>query len=297
MPEPMETQPRRHPPGTHRPRRRRQLDWELISCGVNGHALVSLDARELRPEDALIAADHADVRWHRCLRCDAWIALPRPQAAADHHPPGRAEIVVPLRGKALRDRIVLRLIAVDRVLHFLVLGLLGIAVLAFAADRASLRSGFYRVLTAIQGGVAGGPVQTSGHVGIVHDLDKLFSLRSGTLREVGIALLAYALLEGVEAVGLWLTKRWAEYLTFLATSILLPLEVYEIINGGTALKVVGFMINLAVVVYLLFAKRLFGLRGGGAAEQAERDREMDWGTIESATLATPGSIPPQEAGA
>jgi uncharacterized membrane protein (DUF2068 family) len=284
------TAPERHPPGTQRPRRRRQLDWELISCGIHGHALASTEARELRPVDALIAADQGEVRWHRCLRCDTWVALPRPHAAADQYPPDREAIVVPLRGKALRDRIVLRLIACDRVLHFLVLGLLGIAVLAFAADRASLRSGFYRVLTAIQGGVAGGPVQTSGHVGIVHDLDKLFSLHTGTLREVGIALLAYALLEGVEAFGLWYTKRWAEYLTFVATAILLPLEVYEIINGGTVLKVVGFLINLAVVVYLLFAKRLFGLRGGGAVGQAERDREMDWETIESATLAVPGPV-------
>jgi uncharacterized membrane protein (DUF2068 family) len=288
MPRRSQTQPTRRPPGTQRPRRRRQLDWELISCGLHGHALAGLDASELRPEDALIAADHGEVRWHRCLRCDTWIALPRPQGPADQHPPDREAIVVPLRGKALRDRMVLRLIACDRVLHFLILGLLGIAVLVFAADRVSLRSGFYRVLTAIQGGVAGGPVQTSGHVGIVHDLDKLFSLRSGTLREVGIALLAYALLEGVEAVGLWYTKRWAEYLTFLATSILLPLEVYEIINGGTVLKVLGFVINLAVVIYLLFAKRLLGLRGGGSVEQAERDREMDWETIESATLAVPG---------
>jgi uncharacterized membrane protein (DUF2068 family) len=282
------TQPLRHPPGTQRPRRRRQLDWELISCGIHGHALASADARELRPQDTLIAADQGDMRWHRCLRCDSWIALPRPVAAADQHPPDREAIVVPLRGKALRDRMVLRLIAVDRVLHFVILSLLGVGVLAFAADHASLKNAFYRVLTDLQGGVAGGPVQTSGHVGILHDLDKLFSLRTGTLHEVGIALLAYGLLEGVEAVGLWYTKRWAEYLTFVATAILLPLEVYEIINGGTVLKVVGFLINLAVVVYLLFAKRLFGLRGGGAAEQAERDREMDWETIESATLAVPG---------
>ena len=33
---------------------------------------------------------------------------------------------MPLRGKALRDKVVLRLIAVDRALHFLVLGLLGV---------------------------------------------------------------------------------------------------------------------------------------------------------------------------
>lgn len=195
----------------------------------------------------------------------------------------QAEIEIPLRGRALRDRIVLRLIAVDRLVHFLVLGALGVAVLAFAANRTSLRDAFYRVLTAVQGGVAGGPVQTSGHVGIVHELDRLFSLRAGTLHEVGIALLAYALLEGVEAVGLWLGRRWAEYLTFLATVILLPLEIYEIVNRGTVLKVIGFLINLAVVVYLLFSKRLFGLRGGGAADEAERASDAGWDAVTRAT--------------
>jgi uncharacterized membrane protein (DUF2068 family) len=199
------------------------------------------------------------------------------------------DMVLPSRGKALRDRIILRLIALDRVLHVVVLGILGTAVLLFAADRASLRGPFYRVLAAIQGGVAGGPVQTSGHTGIVHELDRLFTLRSGTLHEIGIALLAYAVLEGVEAVGLWYGKRWAEYLTFLATTLLLPLEVYEIIHKGTVLKVIGFLVNVAVVLYLLLRKRLFGVRGGAAADEAERMADAGWDAIERATLATPCS--------
>jgi uncharacterized membrane protein (DUF2068 family) len=274
-------------PGTQHPRRRRQIDWELITCGVSGHVLVGRDAGPARAHDMLIVRDHGDVRWHRCLRCDGWLALPVPEHAVSEHPPDRSQIVVPLRGKALRDRIVLRLIAVDRVLHFVILALLGIGVLAFAANRRTLHDAFYRVLTALQGGVAGGPVQSTGHVGIVHDLDRLFSYRTGTLMEVGVAVLAYGALEGVEAVGLWRGKRWAEYLTFLATTILLPLEIYEIVNGGTVLKVIGFVINLAVVVYLLIKKRLFGVRGGGAAEAAQRDREMSWERIEEMTLATP----------
>src|SRR5260370_23269970 len=118
------------------------------------------------------------------------------------------------------------LTAVGGAIHFVVLGGVGIAVLAFASHEASLRDKFYRVLTDLQGGVAGGPVQTTGHVGILHELDRLFSLRSGTLKEVGFALLAYGVLEGIEAVGLWYAKRWAEYLTFLATTLLLPLEIY-----------------------------------------------------------------------
>ena len=46
------------------------------------------------------------------------------------------------------------------------------------------------------------------------------------------------------------------------TTSLLPLEIYEIANRATVFKVIAFVINVAVVVYLLRAKRLFGLRGG-----------------------------------
>jgi uncharacterized membrane protein (DUF2068 family) len=281
----------RHTPGTQHPRRRRQLDWELITCGISGHVLVGRDAGPARPEDAVLVQDHEDVRWHRCLRCDTWIPLPLPERPARPHPPDRTEIAVPLRGRALHDRIVLRLIAIDRVVHFIVLILLGAGVLAFTSHKAALRDAYYRILSALQGGVAGGPVQTSGHVGILHDLDRLFTLKTGTLHEVGAALLAYGLLEGIEAVGLWYGKRWAEYLTFIATTILLPLEIYEIIHQGTVLKVIGFIINLAVVVWLLYRKRLFGLRGGGKADEAERARDMSWEEIERRTLATPAPSP------
>ncbi|HET6865733.1 MAG TPA: DUF2127 domain-containing protein [Solirubrobacteraceae bacterium] len=271
------------PPGTHPNRPRHKIDWELVACGWAGHEIVGTDVEELREQDALLARDAGGVRWHRCLRCDSWVVLPVPDAPAQPHLPERADIKVPRRGKALRDRVVLRLIAIDRLIHFVILVGLGIGVLAIAGNEASIRSRFYRILADLQGGVAGGPVQTSGHVGILGEFDKLFSLHSGTLRGLGIALLSYGLLEGVEAVGLWLTKRWAEYLTFLATTILLPLEIYEIIHKGTALKVIGFLVNLAVVVYLLFAKRLFGLRGGGAADERERAHGMSWETIERAT--------------
>jgi uncharacterized membrane protein (DUF2068 family) len=262
---------------------KRKIEWELVTCGLRGHCLVGTDAEELRPQDATFARQVGSARWYRCLRCDAWVTRAPPASPARRHAPERDEIEVPVRGKALRDKIVLRLIAVDRAFHFLILVLLGVAVIAFAGNEKSLRDAYYRIMTDLQGGVGGGPVRTSGHVGILHELDKLFSLRSGTLRGVGIALIAYGALEGIEAVGLWLLQRWAEYLTFLATTILLPFEIYEIIHGGSLLKVIGFLINLAVVIYLLFAKRLFGLRGGGAADQAERARDSGWDAIDRAT--------------
>jgi uncharacterized membrane protein (DUF2068 family) len=271
------------PPGTHPARRWHKVDWELVACGWRGHRVVGTDAAELRPQDALLVRQDGAVRWHRCLRCDSWVALAPPEAPASQHPPEQSEIELPLRGKALRDKVVLRVIAVDRILHFVILFALGIGVLAISSHHALLEHRFYRVLTDLQGGVAGGPVQTSGHVGIAGQLDKLFSLRAATLVKLGIVLLAYGALEGLEAVGLWLTKRWAEYLTFIATTILLVPEVYELSHRVTPLKVIGFIVNLAVVVYLLFAKRLFGLRGGGAADEEARARDMSWEAVLRAT--------------
>jgi uncharacterized membrane protein (DUF2068 family) len=272
------------------PRIRRRIGWELITCGWKGHVLVGADAREVRPEDALIAREYDGYRWYRCLRCDSWIQLPPPVEPARRHPPERDTIAIPARGQALRDRIVLRLIAVDRAFHFVVLTLLGVAVLFLAANQKTAHGEFERVLAAIQSGVAGGPVRTTGHVGILGELDKLFSLRAHTLYVVGIVLLAYGALEGVEAVGLWFTKRWAEYLTFIATALLLPFEVYEIVHRVSALKLIGFGINLAIVVYLVYAKRLFGLRGGGAVDEARRAASMSWHEIESTTPRAPDAV-------
>jgi hypothetical protein len=68
------------------------------------------------------------------------------------------------------------------------------------------------------------------------------------------------------------TLRATFYKVFVTTS-LLPLEIYEIANRATPFKVIAFLINLAVVIYLLLGKRLFGIRGGPAAE----DDEIDWG--------------------
>ena len=267
-------------PGTVAPRRfRPRLHYELLVCGTRGHELVGTDAAELRPEDRLVAREIDGVRWHRCLRCDSWLPLAPPATPSRRHPPDRAMIELPLRGKPLRDKVVLRAIAVDRALHFLLLGLLSVAIFLFAAHQSALREAFYRVVADLQGGVGGGPVQNS-HVGILHELDRLFSLRGGTLHRVGAAIGAYAVVEGVEAVGLWFQKRWAEYLTFLVTASLLPLEVREIVVKGSWFKVLAFLVNLAIVIYLLYAKRLFGVRGGAAADHAERERDVGWPALE-----------------
>ena len=49
--------------------------YELIACALEGHALVGTDVATIEPEDALVVREYDGLRWHRCLRCDAW--LPR----------------------------------------------------------------------------------------------------------------------------------------------------------------------------------------------------------------------------
>jgi uncharacterized membrane protein (DUF2068 family) len=282
---------RDRPPGTVRPESfLPRLHYELLVCGLRGHALIGTDAAELRPQDAIFARDMHGSRWYRCLRCDSWLPLGEPASPARRHPPDRDEIELPLRGKALRDKIVLRVIAVDRAFHFVLLGLLAVAIFLFTAHQVQLRDTFYRVIADLQHTTGGAPVQT-GRVGLLHDLDRLFSLRSGTLHLVGAAVSVYAVLEGVEAVGLWFQKRWAEYLTFVATTAFLPLEVYELTRTVSPLKIIALIVNLAVVVYLLRAKRLFGFNGGAAAERAERERDVGWAALERTAPERGGLTP------
>jgi len=262
--------------------RRQRLYYELLGCAQHGHTLVGTDAAEVRPQDSdLVRPGPAGTRWYRCLRCDAWVAGPAPAAATRPYPPERSEIALPLRGRPLRDRYVLRLIALDRALHVVVLAALAGAIFYFAARRGRLQHDFYRILADLQGGV-GGPIGNS-HRGVLGELRRLFSIDNNRLYATGAVVSAYAVLEAVEMVGLWLARRWAEYLTFVATTLLLPLEVYELTRSVSALKALTLVINLAIVVYLLFAKRLFGLRGGGQAEEREREVTGGWQAVERAT--------------
>jgi uncharacterized membrane protein (DUF2068 family) len=218
-------------PGTERPRRYLpKLRYELIGCGLHGHELLGTDAAELYPEDDLFAREAGGLRWYRCLRCDSWVALSPPGKPVKRYPPRRAEVTLPLRGKPLRDRYVLRLIALDRLIHFLALSAIAAALFLFASNKAALNADFARILKDLQGGL-GGPVNNTNH-GILHDLQRLFAVNVTNLYLVGVAVAAYAVLEGAEAVGLWLGRRWAEYLTFIATVVFVPYEVYELTKAS-----------------------------------------------------------------
>jgi uncharacterized membrane protein (DUF2068 family) len=86
---------------------------------------------------------------------------------------------------------------------------------------------------------------------IRHLIDRLGHLSQHQVTLFGIAAIAYGTLELVEGYGLWRRYRWAEWLTVIATSLLIPFELYELVRKPSALKAAGLAVNVLIVIYLL----------------------------------------------
>lgn len=81
---------------------------------------------------------------------------------------------------------------------------------------------------------------------------KIGLLDDHKLRQIGAGSFFYAAILGTEGVGLLLEKRWAEYLTVIATALLIPLEIYELAKHASIGKIIVLLINVAMVVYLIY---------------------------------------------
>lgn len=81
--------------------------------------------------------------------------------------------------------------------------------------------------------------------------EKLSGVSAKQLEEVGFGSFVYAALFAVEGIGLWMKKKWAEYLTIVITVSFIPLELYELAKHPGAVKIVTLVLNVAVVVYLV----------------------------------------------
>lgn len=92
-------------------------------------------------------------------------------------------------------------------------------------------------------------------------------LTPAKVRAYGLIALGYGVLEAVEAYGLWNRRRWAEYLTVVATSLLFIPEIDEIAKKPSILKALGLLLNLAIVAYLIIRLRR---RRSGAGEVTSR---------------------------
>ena len=83
-------------------------------------------------------------------------------------------------------------------------------------------------------------------------LTKVGVIDDKKLEVVSALTFGYAAIFLTEGVGLFLQKRWAEWLTVFATGSFIPLEVYEIFKHVSAVKIVLLVGNVAIVWYLIY---------------------------------------------
>jgi uncharacterized membrane protein (DUF2068 family) len=96
---------------------------------------------------------------------------------------------------------------------------------------------------------------------IIHALVlKVDALQPHSVLVAGLVSLGYAGMLLLEGIGLWLELSWAAYLTVMSTSLLLPFELYEVINRVSLLRVGVLMLNLIIILYLLIQLRKHTLR-------------------------------------
>ena len=249
---------------------------------MRGHQAPAAHTRVLIPGvDDMLGVDVGQMRLARCLRCDSWIAGTIPNETAVHH------MLVPLhalpqprRGHVLQEAITMKVIALWRGAHAVVFLLLA-ALLVIV--RTNLIGWKQSAATLV--GQVGQAVDQTGRINhsnlVFRSLERLSVLNPRTVTLSLLTALGYAAMEGSEAVGLWLEKKWAEYLTVITTALLLPLAVHELTKRITVFRVFALVVNIGVLVFLVWTKRLFGIRGG------TKDVEVtDWSAVLANTPPT-----------
>lgn len=86
-------------------------------------------------------------------------------------------------------------------------------------------------------------------------LEKASNATPGKIKELGLGSLIYAALFLTEGAGLWLEKRWAEWLTVIITSSLVPIEIYEIHRHPSPVRIAVLLTNIVIVAYLVYRIR------------------------------------------
>jgi uncharacterized membrane protein (DUF2068 family) len=95
-------------------------------------------------------------------------------------------------------------------------------------------------------------------------LEWFSGLSASRVHALRIVTLAYAAVFATEGIGLWMQKRWAEWMTTIITASLIPLEVWELYFRPNIGKAAVLVANTAIVIYLVWhVVRSRGQRQGG----------------------------------
>jgi uncharacterized membrane protein (DUF2068 family) len=86
---------------------------------------------------------------------------------------------------------------------------------------------------------------------VIVALEKVSRIGPGEIKKLGIVGLIYAALFLTEGTGLWMLRRWGEWVTVIISGSLVPVEIYEIYRHPSAVKIAVVVINVAIVIYLI----------------------------------------------
>jgi uncharacterized membrane protein (DUF2068 family) len=94
------------------------------------------------------------------------------------------------------------------------------------------------------------------HNQIIHAaLSRVTGIDRTHFRALEVGTYVYALIRLIEGIGLIRGRLWAGYLVVIATSSLMPFEIYEIASKPGPLRIAIFVLNASIVIYLIIALR------------------------------------------
>jgi uncharacterized membrane protein (DUF2068 family) len=94
---------------------------------------------------------------------------------------------------------------------------------------------------------------------------------------------AYTALRFTEAYGLWHQRTWAQWVAFVSGTLLLPLEIRELVRRITLVRSGFFLGNLAIVLYMLYVILVNRRERQKAALATKAAAEPESGAIGSGT--------------
>jgi len=78
-------------------------------------------------------------------------------------------------------------------------------------------------------------------------IDTAANLTDTRLWRLASLAATYGLIRFVEAYGLWLGRRWAEWFAAVSGGIYIPFELYELLQGATWLAFGALVVNVLIV--------------------------------------------------
>jgi len=256
------------------------MDWSLYRCGRVGHITYAPEEPHLLEH---VRGQTSAAELWRCLRCGTYVTGgPHGSGPADAAPAVR-------RGKQIRSDLFLKLFAIERGIRFIIFGAVAYGIWRFSNSN-SIAQAINKDLPIVRT-FAKQLGFTLNHA-LLDRIQSLLHVSSSNLRLLAFAITALAVVSAVEAFALWQAKRWGEYFAMIVTSLGLPFEIYELSKAVTVTKLVLFALNLLLVGYLVYTRRLFGARGGKEAYEARLRADSVLDEAEKAAAALRAAVRP-----